>query len=71
MGIAFNHDAPFDLTLLLAQADHALYRAKHKGRNRIEVMPNEPAVDPVAESSADLLMATGGGAAKVAAKSAA
>jgi len=70
IGIAFNDDAPFDLTLLLAQADHALYRAKHKGRDRIEVMPNEAAADPVAQSAADLLAAAGGSA-KVVNKSAA
>jgi len=70
IGIAFNHDAPFDLALLLVQADHALYRAKHKGRDRIEVMPNEAAVDPVAQSAADLLAAAGG-LAKVVSKSAA
>ena len=34
IGIAVSHDAVLDLSALLAQADHALYRAKDGGRNR-------------------------------------
>jgi diguanylate cyclase (GGDEF)-like protein len=37
IGVAL-HDGPmFDLPLLLTRADHALYRAKEAGRNRVEV----------------------------------
>jgi diguanylate cyclase (GGDEF)-like protein len=71
IGVAFNNDAPFDLTLLMAQADHALYRAKHNGRNRVEVMSNEPAVGSAVQSAADLLMPTIRNSAEVATKSAA
>ncbi len=34
IGIVISHDAVLDLSALLAQADHALYRAKDGGRNR-------------------------------------
>jgi diguanylate cyclase (GGDEF)-like protein len=37
IGIVISHDAVLDLASLLAQADHALYRAKDNGRNRIEI----------------------------------
>jgi diguanylate cyclase (GGDEF)-like protein len=37
IGIVISHDAGLDLAALLAQADHALYRAKDNGRNRIEI----------------------------------
>jgi diguanylate cyclase (GGDEF)-like protein len=37
IGIVVSHDAVLDLSVLLAQADHALYRAKDNGRNRVEV----------------------------------
>lgn len=37
IGMVVSHDAGLDLAALLAQADHALYRAKDNGRNRIEI----------------------------------
>ena len=37
IGMVISHDAVLDLSALLAQADHALYRAKDNGRNRIEI----------------------------------
>ena len=37
IGIVINQDAVLDLAALLAQADHALYRAKDNGRDRTEV----------------------------------
>jgi diguanylate cyclase (GGDEF)-like protein len=37
IGIVISYDALLDLSALLAQADHALYRAKDGGRNRVEI----------------------------------
>jgi diguanylate cyclase (GGDEF)-like protein len=37
IGMVISHDAVLDLSALLAQADHALYRAKDGGRNRVEI----------------------------------
>src|SRR5579883_1031646 len=37
IGMVVSYDAVLDLSALLAQADHALYRAKDNGRNRIEI----------------------------------
>jgi len=37
IGVVISYDAVLDLSALLAQADHALYRAKDNGRNRIEI----------------------------------
>jgi hypothetical protein len=33
----FNEDATFEVATLLAQADQALYHAKERGRNRVEI----------------------------------
>lgn len=37
VGMVFNEDATFDVAALLAQADQALYHAKERGRNRVEI----------------------------------
>ncbi len=37
IGMVLNQDAPLDVPELLAQADQALYCAKERGRNRVEV----------------------------------
>jgi diguanylate cyclase (GGDEF)-like protein len=38
IGLVFNQDTLLDVPELLAQADQALYRAKERGRNRVEVV---------------------------------
>ncbi len=45
IGIVISYDAVLDISALLAQADHALYRAKDNGRNRIEVASIEIILD--------------------------
>ena len=45
IGIVISHDAVLDLSALLAQADHALYRAKDSGRNRVEIASIELILD--------------------------
>ncbi len=47
IGIVISHDAVLDLSALLAQADHALYRAKDSGRNRVEIASIELILDRV------------------------
>ena len=37
VGMVFNEDSTFDVPALLAQADEALYHAKERGRNRVEI----------------------------------
>jgi diguanylate cyclase (GGDEF)-like protein len=54
IGAVIGHDPVLDMSVLLAQADRALYRAKEKGRNRIEIASLELMVDRADESSADL-----------------
>jgi diguanylate cyclase (GGDEF)-like protein len=68
IGIVISHDAVLDLSALLAQADHALYRAKDNGRNCIEVATIELVLDRIKRATADRPAAL---AAKAAAKSAA
>ena len=68
IGIVISHDAVLDLSALLAQADHALYRAKDNGRNRIEIASIELVLDRIKRTAAERPAALG---AKAAAKSAA
>jgi diguanylate cyclase (GGDEF)-like protein len=37
IGVAVHHGGPLDVSPLLAQADQALYRAKQRGRDRVEL----------------------------------
>ncbi len=67
-GVVISYDAVLDLSALLAQADHALYRAKDNGRNRIEIASIELILDRVKRASAAVDRAA---SAKAAAKSAA
>ena len=68
IGIVISHDAVLDLAALLAQADHALYRAKDNGRNRIEIASIELVLDRIKRAAPDRPAALGP---KAAAKSAA
>jgi diguanylate cyclase (GGDEF)-like protein len=68
IGVVISYDAVLDLSALLAQADHALYRAKDNGRNRIEMASIELILDRVKRASA---AADRAASAKAAAKSAA
>jgi diguanylate cyclase (GGDEF)-like protein len=53
IGIVVAGDTMLDLSALLAQADHALYRAKHAGRNRIEIASIELILDRAKRGAAD------------------
>jgi diguanylate cyclase (GGDEF)-like protein len=55
IGIVISHDAVLDLSALLAQADHALYRAKDAGRNRVEISSIELILDRARRGAAELL----------------
>jgi diguanylate cyclase (GGDEF)-like protein len=68
IGVVISNDAVLDLSALLAQADHALYRAKDNGRNRVEIASIELILDRAKRGGADVF-AIGG--ATAAAKSAA
>jgi diguanylate cyclase (GGDEF)-like protein len=68
IGVVISYDAVLDLSALLAQADHALYRAKDNGRNRIEIASIELILDRARRGVADTVTAAG---IKSAAKSAA
>jgi len=70
VGVVISHDAVLDLSALLAQADHALYRAKDSSRNRVEIASIELILDRAKRGAADLL-AAGSPAATPAAKTAA
>ena len=63
IGIVISHDAVLDLSALLAQADHALYRAKDNGRNRIEVASIDLVLDRIKRATAERSAARGAGAA--------
>jgi len=74
IGVVISHDAVLDLSALLAQADHALYRAKDNGRNRVEIASIEIILDRAKRNvaaAAELIAAGARPAAKPAAKSAA
>jgi diguanylate cyclase (GGDEF)-like protein len=60
IGIVVSHDAVLDLSVLLAQADHALYRAKDSGRNRVEIASIELILDRARRSATDLVATVGG-----------
>jgi len=60
IGIVMSHDAVLDLSALLAQADHALYRAKDGGRNRVEIASIDLILDRARRGAADLIAAMGG-----------
>jgi diguanylate cyclase (GGDEF)-like protein len=53
IGMVISYDAVLDISALLAQADHALYRAKDNGRNRIEVASIELILDRVRRNGTD------------------
>jgi diguanylate cyclase (GGDEF)-like protein len=53
IGVVISYDAVLDISALLAQADHALYRAKDNGRNRIEVASIELILDRAKRNAAD------------------
>jgi diguanylate cyclase (GGDEF)-like protein len=74
IGIVVSHEAVLDLPSLLAQADHALYRAKDSGRNRVEIASIELILDRASRGAAELMTVIGAAkpvAAKPTAKSAA
>jgi diguanylate cyclase (GGDEF)-like protein len=68
IGVVISYDAVLDLSALLAQADHALYRAKDNGRNRVEIASIELILDRVKRATAAAERAAN---AKAAAKTAA
>src|SRR5271168_1452141 len=68
IGVVISYDAVLDISALLAQADHALYRAKDNGRNRVEVASIELILDRGKRTGADVVAIPG---AKSAARSAA
>ena len=68
IGIVISYDAVLDISALLAQADHALYRAKDNGRNRVEIASIELILDRATRGGADVVAMP---AAKSAARSAA
>jgi diguanylate cyclase (GGDEF)-like protein len=54
IGVVIAYDAVLNLSALLAQADHALYRAKDAGRNRIEIASIELILDRAKRGTADV-----------------
>jgi diguanylate cyclase (GGDEF)-like protein len=68
IGMVISYDSVLDLSALLAQADHALYRAKDNGRNCVEVASLELILDRAKRTAADRFATALG---KSAAKSAA
>ncbi|MFZ3358090.1 MAG: GGDEF domain-containing protein [Xanthobacteraceae bacterium] len=66
IGVVISYDSVLDISALLAQADHALYRAKDNGRNRVEIASIELILDRAKRNAA-----TAVSGAKTAARSAA
>ena len=59
IGVVISYDAVLDISALLAQADHALYRAKDNGRNRIEVASIELILDRAKRNAVDAAPVSG------------
>src|ERR1700733_8737707 len=55
IGIVISYDAVLEISALLAQADHALYRAKDNGRNRVEIASIELILDRAKRAGADVV----------------
>jgi diguanylate cyclase (GGDEF)-like protein len=55
IGIVISEDEVLDLSALLAQADHALYRAKETGRDRVEVASLDLILDRAGRGVPELL----------------
>jgi diguanylate cyclase (GGDEF)-like protein len=53
MGLVLSTDGPPDISVLLAQADQALYCAKDRGRNRVEIASPELLRSRASRSAAD------------------
>jgi PleD family two-component response regulator len=60
IGISISNDCVVDLSALLAQADHAPYRAEDADRNRVEIASIELILNRARRGTADLLAAVGG-----------
>jgi predicted signal transduction protein with EAL and GGDEF domain len=67
IGLVHCEDAALDISTLLAQADQALYFAKERGRNRVEVA----SLDMVMERKNDAPATAASSVSAIAAKSAA
>jgi diguanylate cyclase (GGDEF)-like protein len=59
IGIVISYDAVLDISALLAQADHALYRAKDNGRNRVEIASIELILDRAKRSAVEQRLGAG------------
>jgi diguanylate cyclase (GGDEF)-like protein len=59
IGIVISYDTVLDVSALLAQADHALYRAKDNGRNRVEIASIELILDRAKRSAVEQRLGAG------------